>query len=80
MSKQSMINIPINGIPVTIWFDQPVNNGWEKSIRLESMVPNLGVSPQQASDIVNLILDLWVFSEEDLQLARGCSCGVSHIN
>lgn len=77
---QNMMKLSYAGIPVTIWFDRPDTVGWEESIRLESVVPNLAISPKDAADLVALLADEWALSAEENALLLDLGCGVDHVN
>ena len=80
MQKKNMVTLPLNGIPVTVWFVAPTNPDWVKSIQLESNKPNLAMSIEQADALVRMLVDEWVFSEEENELLRNCGCGEDHVN
>ena len=80
MQKKNMVTLPLNGTAVTVWFIAPTNPDWVKSIQLESREPNLAVSIQQADQLVRMLVDEWVFSEEEAAYVQNCGCGQSHLH
>lgn len=75
---KNMMRMHFKGEPVKVLFPQPSKQAeWIDSIEVHGLTVPL--TDMDLGHLVELIVEEWVMSEEELNHARNCPCGQSHV-